>query len=185
MSALLKEVLALTIKNEAALWRTVEQKVLTGLPSLATSELVQITKHFGNSQQGSNALWQQLDAAAVKAFPTLSADQTLSLISGFGEVCNTYELSQQLDSLLTVSWDQLGKLSLQKKKEADPYFVANILKELSAGAPVWLRAQQKQDFSRDLNKLEIPPNAEDVTYSVRTVNGSPLRPVEEREAYIE
>lgn len=40
MSALLKEVLALTVKNEAALWKAVEQKVLSGLPTLATPELV-------------------------------------------------------------------------------------------------------------------------------------------------
>jgi hypothetical protein len=49
MSAILKEVLALTLKNEAAIWRTVEQKVISGLPQLATPELVSITKHFGVS----------------------------------------------------------------------------------------------------------------------------------------
>lgn len=94
MSALLKEVLALTAKNEAALWKAVEQKVLSGLPSLATSEFVQITNHFGVAQQGSNALWQQLDSTAVKAFPNLSAEQTIALITGFGEAPNTYVLSQ-------------------------------------------------------------------------------------------
>lgn len=61
MSALLKEVLALTAKSEAAIWTAVEQKVLSSLAQIARPDLVKITNHFGVSSRGSNALWSQLD----------------------------------------------------------------------------------------------------------------------------
>lgn len=112
MSALLKEVLALTLKSEAALWKGAEQKVLSGLTNLARAELVQITHHFGVSKQGSVALWSQLDKAAVGNFPELTVDETLQLIDGFGEAPEEYTLSQDLDKRLTVSWEQIGNLHL-------------------------------------------------------------------------
>lgn len=185
MSALLKEVLALTAKNEAAVWKAVEQKVLSGLPSLATAELVKITNHFGLSQKGTNELWQNLDSAAVKVFPTLNADQTVQLIEGFGEAPETYELSQQLDQLLTVSWDQLGKVALQKSLEKDPYLAANVMNAFNAGAPTWLRMLETQDYSRDLNKLDVPANGNDVDYNVVNEDGTPIRSAEERAAFVE
>ncbi|KAL4500327.1 hypothetical protein ABPG72_003278 [Tetrahymena utriculariae] len=191
MSGLLKEILALTVKSEAALWKGAEQKVLSGLNNLAKTELVQITHHFGVNKQGSDVLWSQLDKAAVGAFPELSVDETLQLIDGFGECPDSYTLSNDLDQRLLVSWEQLGKLNYQKLKETNPYIVSDIVNQLDAAAAEFIKvrpnAQSEDEAGGFLNFFGVSSSfntTKNDIYVVQSANGKKLNNQEQREAFV-
>nr|8B6H_EC Chain EC, COXTT27 [Tetrahymena thermophila SB210]8B6H_Ec Chain Ec, COXTT27 [Tetrahymena thermophila SB210]8BQS_EC Chain EC, COXTT27 [Tetrahymena thermophila SB210]8BQS_Ec Chain Ec, COXTT27 [Tetrahymena thermophila SB210]8GYM_C Chain C, COXTT3 [Tetrahymena thermophila SB210]8GYM_c Chain c, COXTT3 [Tetrahymena thermophila SB210]8GZU_02 Chain 02, COXTT3 [Tetrahymena thermophila SB210]8GZU_57 Chain 57, COXTT3 [Tetrahymena thermophila SB210]8GZU_C Chain C, COXTT3 [Tetrahymena thermophila SB21 len=189
MSALLKEILALTVKSEAALWKGAEQKVLSGLNNLAKTELVQITHHFGVNKQGSEALWSQLDKAAVGAFPELSVDETLQLIDGFGECPDSYTLSHDLNQRLLVSWEQLGKLNFQKLKETNPYFASDIVNQLDAAAAEFIKVRPAAESEAGgfLNSLGVSSSfntTKNDIYVVQSASGKKLNNKEQREAYV-